>query len=128
MQSSEVSTKVESTQLRTSTPYANVFTNPIDTIIKVRVAGKNSEVNENAPENVITEERGPNVDIIIKDTASKVNKATFRKLKLFVWKYLTRVTTQDARKKLGMELMGREVYGHKNHGQFMDYAKYYGKL
>ncbi|ETI39107.1 hypothetical protein F441_15077 [Phytophthora nicotianae CJ01A1] len=89
---------------------------------------RNLRVNENAPENVITEERGPNVDIIIKDTASKVNKATFRKLKFFVWKYLMRVTTQDARKKLGMELMGREVYGHKNHGQFMDYAKYYGKL
>ncbi|KAG6953036.1 hypothetical protein JG688_00013012, partial [Phytophthora aleatoria] len=60
------------------------------------------------------------------NTASKVNKATWRQLKSFLWKNVLGVNQYDARKKLGMELMGREVYSHKNHGEFMDYAKYFG--
>ncbi|POM61815.1 Avirulence protein (Avh) [Phytophthora palmivora] len=94
---------------------------------KTDMKTRHLRVNDETPDATDTEERSPNVDIILKDTASKVNKATFRKLKFVVWKYLLGKTPQDARKKLGMELMGREVYSHKNWKQLVDYHTFYGK-
>ncbi|KAE9048193.1 hypothetical protein PR003_g763 [Phytophthora rubi] len=73
------------------------------------------------------EERAPNLDIVIKDAATKAKKSTIWKLKFAVWKTILRRTPLEVRAKLGMEGMGRGVYNHKNWDMLMAYHKSYGK-
>ncbi|KAK1945603.1 hypothetical protein P3T76_002651 [Phytophthora citrophthora] len=59
------------------------------------------------PSDANEEEQEPNVDIIISDAAKKMKKATW-------WKYFQGKDVHQARKDLGMGLMGQEAVHHKN--------------
>ncbi|KAL3674867.1 hypothetical protein V7S43_000793 [Phytophthora oleae] len=79
------------------------------------------------PKGANTEERSPNIDIMISDAAKKVKKATWWKVKFAVWKHLLRKDPHQARGDLGMRNMGREVFQHKNYKQLRAFTDYYGK-
>ncbi|KAK1945606.1 hypothetical protein P3T76_002654 [Phytophthora citrophthora] len=82
---------------------------------------------DNGPSDADTEERGPNVDIIISDAAKKVKKATWWKVKHAWWKHIQGKDTQQARWDLGMGNMGRAALHHKNAEELKAYRKMYGK-
>ncbi|KAJ8533256.1 hypothetical protein ON010_g13998 [Phytophthora cinnamomi] len=76
----------------------------------------------------VTEERLPNMDIIIKDAASKAKKAVIWKIKFAIWKYILGRDPQAARHKLGMGNMGSAVYSHTNHEQLQAYRRFHGEV
>ncbi|KAG1711357.1 hypothetical protein DVH05_008609 [Phytophthora capsici] len=82
---------------------------------------------DDRPRDTKTEERGPNIDIMISDAAKKVKKATWWKVKFAVWKHLLRKDPHDVRGILGMRNMGREALQHKNDEQLAAFWNFYGK-
>ncbi|KAK1945607.1 hypothetical protein P3T76_002655 [Phytophthora citrophthora] len=73
-----------------------------------------------------TEERGPNVDIIISDAMKNVKKATWWKVKHAWWKHILGKDTLKARKDLGMGLMGQEALHHPNAEELKAFRKMVG--
>ncbi|KAK1947543.1 hypothetical protein P3T76_001553 [Phytophthora citrophthora] len=82
---------------------------------------------KDVPRDAKTEERAPNIDILISDAAKKVKKATWWKVKFAVWKYLLGKNQHDVRGDLGMRNMGREALYHKNNDQLAAFWDFYGK-
>ncbi|KAK1947542.1 hypothetical protein P3T76_001552 [Phytophthora citrophthora] len=56
---------------------------------------------DDIPRDANTEERSPNVDIMISDAARKVKEATWWKVKFALWKYLLQKNPMQAREDLG---------------------------
>ncbi|KAG1704357.1 hypothetical protein DVH05_006365 [Phytophthora capsici] len=79
------------------------------------------------PREANTEERGPNVDIMISDAAKKVKKATWWKVKHAFWKHILQKDPYQVREDLGMKLMGQQALVHKNAEELKAFRKTYGK-
>ncbi|KAG1686643.1 hypothetical protein DVH05_006437 [Phytophthora capsici] len=80
----------------------------------IRMTSRHLRGMNDVPRGANTEERAPNVDIMISDAAKKVKKATWWKVKHAFWKHILQKDPYQVRDDLGMALMGSQALFHKN--------------